>query len=68
MFGPDQDQDTKDRNRYIDQEDATPQSWTGDTLTSGSIQSFGCPECGSRNTAEGAFFEECRTCGWSQGY
>lgn len=39
-----------------------------DILTSGSSGSFSCPECGSYNTASGVYFDECRTCGWGQGY
>ena len=62
-------------NMYDEDEDdsywseAKPeQHITGEILTSGSSGSFGCPHCGSYNTAQGVYFDECRSCGWSQGY
>ena len=69
MNGPDQDQGQEtDNRRFITDDEAQPKSWSGEILTCGNVQSFACPECGSRNTAQGTFFDECRTCGWSQGY
>ena len=41
---------------------------SGEISTSGSSGSLSCPECGSYNTASGVYFDECRSCGWSQCY
>lgn len=61
--------DEEDDNRYISDEEANPRQYnSGDSLTSGNKQSFGCPSCGSRNTEQGVYYELCKTCGWSQGY
>jgi predicted RNA-binding Zn-ribbon protein involved in translation (DUF1610 family) len=53
---------------YIHKEDTKPRQFSGSTLTSGNTQSFACPSCGSYNTIQGVYFEECKTCGWNQGY
>jgi hypothetical protein len=62
--------DEDDYKEYIDEEDARPRYFSNPEapLASGNTQAFSCPECGSYNTAQGIYFEECRTCGWSQGY
>lgn len=36
--------------------------------TSGSRSSFQCPSCGSWNTSQGTYFDQCNTCDWGQGY
>jgi len=61
--------DEENEKRYISEEDSNPQYHKSESvLGSGQTQSFGCPECGSHNTAQGVYFDECRSCGWNQGY
>lgn len=60
--------DDEEDNSFISEEEATPREYSGSILGSGRTQSFACPNCGSYNTSQGTYFEQCNTCGWSQGY
>lgn len=62
---------------YYEEEDNDTSYWdkpdpkeyrTGEVLTTGNTGSFQCPNCGSYNTTQGVFFDECRSCDWGQGY
>lgn len=55
--------------KHIPESKADREDYHGDSpITSGSKQSFSCPECGSWNTEESVFYECCNSCGWEQGY
>lgn len=53
-----------DDNRYI----SGDQKITIDVFGYGKLQSFQCPNCGSWNTMQGAYFDYCKTCQWEDGY
>lgn len=61
-------EDYEKDSSYIHKEDAKPVQISGDLMSNGNLQTFPCPACSSYNTIEGIYFEECRTCGWSQSY
>lgn len=52
---------------YIPQDKANPRSMQFD-IGVYNTQNFKCPECGSYNTSQGTYYEQCNSCGWSQGY
>lgn len=61
--------DEEEDDRFIEKDEAKPKYHSGgSSLTSGHTQSFRCPHCGSYNTAQGVYFDECRSCNYSQGY